>query len=244
MSSAIVNPYASGAGAEHAAPAALPAFRDDRDVRAGLRKDLIISKLALLLLISGALNVYQHFEAPMTIVIERLADGAGRVTHINEQEVGQKEGLQYGPDRILDEDKLFLVRRWTTYFYNIDPSTRQRDLEQALRLMLPGAAQVLGNELTKQRQIERERKESWQAVWKIQDVSIDREDPWTVRVLGTQELTRVVAGAPVKETHQISLAMKLVADPERRREENLRTGVRLAGYEWKEVSGPSETEGR
>ena len=68
-------------------------------------------------------------------------------------------------------------------------------------------------------------------------ISVDQADPYTVRVIGKQEITKVISGAPRTETRQLSLTLKLVADPQRRADRNLRSGFLVARFDDKELGG-------
>ena len=87
--------------------------------------------------------------------------------------------------------------------------------------------------------LEKQRAESWQAVWTPQDITIDAADPYTVRVIGKQEITKVIAGATQHEARQLNLTLKLVADPQRRADRNLRSGFLVAAFDYKELDSES-----
>ncbi|MGH9934732.1 MAG: hypothetical protein ACREAM_00710, partial [Blastocatellia bacterium] len=87
--------------------------------------------------------------------------------------------------------------------------------------------------------LDKQRAESWQSLWTPQDISIDRVDPYTVRVIGKQEVTRVVAGAAQRESRQLNLTLKLVADPQRRSDRNLRSGFLIASIDYRELGSSS-----
>jgi hypothetical protein len=57
-----------------------------------------------------------------------------------------------------------------------------------------------------------------------------------VRVIGKQEVTKVIAGATQQETRQLHLTFKLVADPQRRADRNLRSGFLVASFDYKELA--------
>jgi hypothetical protein len=106
-------------------------------------------------------------------------------------------------------------------------------------MMIPDSALKFARYLKQEGILDKQRAESWQAVWTPQDISIDRIDPYTVRVIGKQEITRVVASAAQGESRQLNLTLKLVADPQRRADRNLRSGFLVASIDYKELGPPS-----
>jgi hypothetical protein len=104
--------------------------------------------------------------------------------------------------------------------------------------MVPASALLFARYLKQTGVLDKQRAESWQAVWTPQDISIDGADPYTVRVIGKQEITKVIAGATQQETRQLSLTLKLVADPQRRADRNLRSGFLIGSFDYKELGAP------
>ena len=206
--------------------------RDPQDVRTILSLAGTGMLLVLLLLVSVSFNLYQYVRRPDRIVVDR---SSGRVLQINDRDYGETEAVQLGPDRLTNADKQYVTGEFVKSLYQIDPSTRPRDIERALRMMVPESALRFARYLKQEGVLERQRAESWQAVWTPQDVSVDGADPYTVRVIGRQEVTRVVASAAVSETRQLSLTLKLVADPQRRADRNLRSGFLVASIDYKEL---------
>jgi hypothetical protein len=102
-------------------------------------------------------------------------------------------------------------------------------------MMVPDSALKFAQYLKRNGILDKQRAESWQAVWIPQDISIDRADPYTVRVIGKQEITKVISGATQAETRQLSLQLKLAADPLRRADRNLRSGFLVARFGDKEL---------
>jgi hypothetical protein len=191
--------------------------------------------LALLLLVSLGFNVYQYWRRPDRIVVDR---SSGRVLMINDREYGETEAARLGPDKLTNADKQYLAGEFVKAIYQVDPATRPRDIERALRMMIPNSALLFARYLKQTGVLDRERAESWQAVWTPQDISVDGADPYTVRVIGKQEITKVIAGAAQQETRQLSLTLKLVADPQRRADRNLRSGFLVARFDNRELGAP------
>jgi hypothetical protein len=226
---------ASGGTAQRAVPAIAPRlFRDPRDVQVILRLSALLAVSGALLVLSISANVYQYYEDDDLVVMDR---DSGRVLVINKRDYGETEGVRLGPDRITEQDKKYLASEFVTALFRLDPASRVRDIERGLRMMVPESAPQFAEYLTRNRVLERERRESQQATWTAQDISLDHRDPWTVRVIGEQELTRNLPNAGVRtEKHQYAITLKLAADPSRRADRNLRSGVLVGRVEWKEIT--------
>ncbi|MGH9754600.1 MAG: VirB8/TrbF family protein [Blastocatellia bacterium] len=223
-------------GAPKVVSRATALHRDPMDVRTILSLSWMGILLALLLVVSLAFNVYQYWRRPDRIVVDR---SSGRVLMINDREYGATEAVSFGPDRLTNADKQYIAGEFVRAIYQIDPATRNKDIERALRMMVPNSALAFAQYLKRNGLLDRQRAESQQAVWTPQDISVDQADPYTVRVIGKQEVTKVIAGAAQTETRQLSLTLKLVADPMRRADRNLRSGFLVARFDDKELGTPA-----
>jgi hypothetical protein len=216
-------------------PSLQPLYRDPADIRTILSMAWAGTLLVLLLLASVALNIWQYWRRPDRIVVDR---SSGRVLMINDREYGETEAAKLGPDKLTNADKQYLSGEFVKAIYQVDPATRPRDIERALRMMVPNSALLFARFLKQTGVLDKQRAESWQAVWTPQDISVDGADPYTVRVIGKQEITKVIAGATQQETRQLHLTLKLVADPQRRADRNLRSGFLVASLDYKELDAP------
>jgi hypothetical protein len=214
-------------------------YRDPADVRTILSMAWTGTLLVLLLFASVAFNIWQYWRRPDRIVVDR---SSGRVLMINDREYGETEAVKLGPDRLTNADKQYLAGEFIKAIYQVDPATRPRDVERALRMMAPASALLFARYLKQTGILDKQRSESWQAVWTPQDISVDGVDPYSVRVIGKQEITKVVAGVTQQETRQLSLTLKLVADPQRRADRNLRSGFLVASFDYKEIGTPASSE--
>jgi uncharacterized protein (DUF849 family) len=106
--------------------------RDPADVRTILSLTWTGMLLALLLIASLASNIYQYWRRPDRIVVDR---SNGRVLTINDRQYGETEAVQFGPDRLTAADKQYLAGEFVKAVYQIDPATRPKDIERALRMM-------------------------------------------------------------------------------------------------------------
>lgn len=50
------------------------------------------------------------------------------------------EAVQLGPEHLTDADKKYIASEFVRSLYQIDPATRSKDIERALRMMLPDSA--------------------------------------------------------------------------------------------------------
>jgi hypothetical protein len=157
---------------------------------------------------------------------------------INDREYGETEAMKLGPDRLTSADKQYIAGEFVKAIYQVDPATRPRDIERALRMMVPNSALLFARYLKESGILDKQRSESWQAIWTPQDISVDGADPYTVRVIGKQEITKVIANSTQKEARQLSLTLKLVADPQRRADRNLRSGFLVTSFDYKELGAP------
>jgi hypothetical protein len=214
-------------------------YRDPADVRTILSMAWTATLLVLLLLASVAFNIWQYWRRPDRIVVDR---SSGRVLMINDRDYGETDAVRLGPDRLTGADKQYLAGEFVKAIYQVDPATRPRDIERALRMMAPNSALLFARYLKQTGILDKQQAESWQAIWTPQDISVDGADPYTVRVIGKQEITKVIAGALQQETRQLHLTLKLVADPQRRADRNLRSGFLVASFDYKELATQAPSE--
>ena len=96
--------------------------------------------------------------------------------------------------------------------------------------MLPDSALKFARYLKQDNILDKQLQESWQSTWTAQDITVDSKDRYTVRVLGRQEVHRLDNGVTLDEARQLSLSLKLIADPKgpRVRGQARGSGVRRA----------------
>jgi hypothetical protein len=226
-------------GGAIASPSPQVLHRDPLDVRTILSLGWTAMFLVLLLLASISFNIWQYWRRPDRIVVDR---SSGRVLTINDREYGETEAVRLGPDRLTNADKQYISGAFVKALYHLDPATRPGDVERALRMMVPNSALKYAKWLKETGVLDKQRAESWQAVWTPQDISVDQVDPYTVRVIGKQHITKVISGAAQQETHQLHLTLKLVADPQRRADRNLRSGFLISAFDYKELGESATSE--
>lgn len=218
-----------------ALPGATVMYRDVADVRTILSLTWSMMILALLLVASAVGNIYQYLRRPDRIVVD---GGTGRVLSINDRNYGKEEGIEFGPDRLTREDKIYITREFVKAVYQVDPATRPRDIERALTMMVPDSAVKFSRWLKEKAVLDQQRAESWQTLWNPMDVSVDKNDPYTINVIGKQNITKVINGTTVTDSRQLRLTIKLVADHKGRADRNLRSGFLISSLDYQELNEP------
>ena len=210
-------------------------YRDASDVRTILSLTSSMMILALLLVASGVGNIYQYLRRPDRIVVD---GGTGRVLSINNRNYGSEEGIEFGPDRSTQQDKVYITKEFVKAVYQVDPATRPRDIERALTMMVPDSAVRFSRWMKEKGVLDQQKAESWQTNWSPMDVSVDKNDAYTVSVIGKQDITKVVNGTTVRDARQLRLTIKLVADNKGRSDRNLRSGFLISSLDYQELNEP------
>ena len=201
--------------------------RDPNDIRTILRLAIAAILFAMVSLALAGLLTYKLTRSPALIVVERTADG-DRVVG-DDQHYTLSGSVQVLADRPGDGDKKYLVTRWAESFFQIDPRTRREDLARGLKMMTPEAAVALVEEVKRSGEWETQRREEWQTVWKPQSVTISRDDPYKVQVIGQQEITKTISGVTQHDSRQLVFTVALRPDTAKRTGDNQNTGFRVAG---------------
>lgn len=219
---------------EHSYPQVV--YRDKDDVTTILNLTRLVMVVAVLVVVSAVVNIYQYYRRPDRILVD---GSSGRVLSINDRNYGKEEGVEFGPDRLTSQDKLYITREFVRYLYQVDPATRPRDVEKALTMMVPDSAVKFAKWMKERGILDQQKAESWQASWSPMDVAVDPNDAYTVNVIGKQEINKVVAGAVQKETKQLRLTIKLAADNKGRADRNLRSGFLISYLDSHELNDSS-----
>jgi len=178
----------------------------------------------VIILVQSAFNLTLYLRRPDRIVVDRTA-GGDRVVVMNNREYGLTDSVGFSPDEPSAGDKKYLVSQFLGLYYGNNPDIRDRQLNEAIQLMIASRGRELFEYLRRNRVLEQQSSESWQARWTQQQIWIDQTDPFTVHVIGTQNLTRVINQRPVEETHQLNLTVRLASDELGRDERNKRVAV-------------------
>lgn len=208
-------------------------YRDPHDVRTIFQLLSLLLIFLSLLVLSAAGNAYQYWRRPDRIVVDR---SNGRVLMINDRQYGETESVKMTPDAPNGDDKKYLVHEYVRALYAVNPAIRAAQIKTALEMMVPKSATIFAGYLKDHHILEQQRSESWQAVWTPQDITIDRADPFTVRVIGRQEITKIINNQAVQENKQLQLTVKLAADPAGRTDQNRRMGFLVAAIDYKEIT--------
>lgn len=194
----------------------------------------VLGVLVVLVLVQAAFNLVLYLRRPDTIVVDRTA-GGDRVVVMNNRQYGLTDSVQFSPDHLTDGDKKYLASFFLKLYYGNNPDYRDQQLNQAINLMVASRGRELFDYLKQNKILEKQASESWQAKWTEQQASVDASDPFTVHVIGLQQLTRIVNQRPVEETHQLNVTVKLARDELDRDERNLRTGYQVTWFGWDEL---------
>jgi hypothetical protein len=181
-----------------------------------------LSVVVILVLSCFCLTLY--LQRPRVIVVDRTKDNGDRVVTMDDREYGLTDNVILTSDHPTAGDKIYLVRNFLSLVYGNNPEVRGRKFYRYIK---------------EQQLLTQQTLESWKATWTPQRTTIDPKDPFTVRAIGIQRLTRVVNGSTVEEVHQLDLIVKVSKDKLGREDRNLRTGFQIDMFDWKELSDPS-----
>src|SRR4051812_16101446 len=218
-------------------------YRDPADVRTIRRQAQIIMLCLLITAIAILGVVYKSIQRPDRIVVDM---SSGRTVMINDRELGATEAVKLETDKLQLADMDYVVKAFLEYLYRVDQRSRSKDIEGALRLMVPGQAKKFAQYLTEQKILQTQREQQWNAAWKPEYLEHATGKPLTVKVYGTQEIDLVVKDQSQHLTKHVLLTVELLPDaPEGgtfRLDRNLRSGFRINALDYKELSSSaSET---
>jgi len=159
---------------------------------------------------------------------------------INDKELGVTEAVKLEKDKLQIADMDYVVKAYLDYLYHVDQRSRSKDIEGALRLMVPGQAKKFAQYLTDQKILQTQREQQWNAIWKVEYLEHAPGKALTVKVYGTQEIDMVVKNESKHVVKHILLTVDLLPDaPEDgtfRLDRNLRSGFRINAIDYKELS--------
>jgi hypothetical protein len=212
-------------------------YRDPADVRTIRRQARIIILCLLITTVAIVGVVYKSIQRPDRIVVDM---SSGRTVMINDREFGATEAVRLEKDKLQIADMDYVVKVFLEYLYRVDQRTRSKDIEAALRLMVPGQAKKFAQYLTEQEILQTQREEQWDATWTPEHLEHVPGKPLTVKVYGTQEIDLVVKNESKHMTKHVLLTVELLPDaPEGgtfRLDRNLRSGFRINALDYKELS--------
>jgi hypothetical protein len=212
-------------------------YRDPADVRTIRRQSWVIILAFVTTAIAVIGVVYKSIQRPDRIVVDM---SCGRTVMINNKELGATETVRLEKDKLQIADMEYVVKAYLDYLYRVDQRSRSKDIEAALRLMVPGQAKKFAEYLTEQKILQTQREEQWNAIWKLEYIEHAPGKPLTLKVYGTQEIDMVVKNQSKHLTKHILLTVDLLPDaPEDgtfRLDRNLRSGFRINSIDYKELS--------
>jgi hypothetical protein len=217
-------------------------YRDPADVRTIHRQSRLVIVAFIITTVAILGVVYKSVQRPDRIVVDM---SSGRAVMINDRELGATEAVKLEKDKLQIADMDYVVKAFVDYLYRVDQRSRSKDIEAALRLMVPGQAKKFAQYLTEQKVLQTQREQQWNAAWKPEYLEHAPGKPLTVKVYGTQEIDMVVKNESKHATKHVLLTVELLPDaPEGgtfRLDRNLRSGFRINSIDYKELSS-TETE--
>ena len=137
-----------------------------------------------------------------------------------------------------DEDlklRMYAAEEMARLYYSFDRKTWEADKDKLVTLMMPDLAYGWAKDMKESREYQRRLAENWQATWTVQDKRFDDNDPYLVRIIGTQEVTKGQEGRTEKVVRQFSMEVKLFSDEAGPQPRNLNTGYRPSWFSEKEL---------
>jgi len=212
-------------------------YRDPADVRTIRRQSWLIVICLIIVGVSVVGVVYKAIQRPDRIVVDMTS---GRAVMINDRELGSTEAVKLEKDKLQLADMDYVVKAFVEYLYRVDQRSRSKDIESALRLMVPGQAKKFAQYLTEQKVLQTQREQQWNAIWKTEYLEHAPGKALTVKVYGTQEIDMVVKNESKHAIKHVLLTVELLPDaPENgtfRLDRNLRSGFRINSIDYKELS--------
>src|SRR5688500_9777350 len=212
-------------------------YRVPSDVRTIRRQSWLIVIAFVIAAVAVVGVVYKSIQRPDRIVVDM---SSGRTVMINARELGATEAVKLEKDKLQIADMDYVVKAFLEYLYRVDQRTRSKDIEAALRLMVPGQAKKFAHYLTEQKILQTQREQQWNATWTPEYLEHVPGKPLTVKVYGTQEIDLVVKNESKHMTKHVLLTVELLPDaPEGgtfRLDRNLRSGFRINALDYKELS--------
>jgi hypothetical protein len=212
-------------------------YRDPADVRTIRRQSRLIMIAFAIVAVAVVGVVYKAVQKPDRIVVDM---SSGRTVMINDRELGATEAVKLEKDKLQLADMEYVAKAYVEYLYRVDQRSRSKDIEAALRLMVPGQAKKFAQYLTEQKILQTQREQQWNATWKTEYLEHAPGKPLTIKVYGTQDIDFVVKSESKHATKHVLLTVELLPDaPENgtfRLDRNLRSGFRVNSVDYKELS--------
>lgn len=224
-----------GVSSEHmGAPTYLTRDPDDIVTIASLFKALWVLLFALV--VSGGINTFLIFRKADRIVVDK---SSGRVVELNNRDYGSTETVSIAPDNPTSTDKKYLVKEFLTSLYEVEQFTREAQVNKLLRMLDPDLSMAMATRLKQNGVLAAEKSESVNSSWELQDLTVDENDPYILRAIGSRKIRRKAAGQDVEESVQLKCKFLLKDSPSTpiRNDNNLRTGFTILRFKVEPVNG-------
>jgi len=207
--------------------------RDPRDVRLVGLLAILCSGLSFVVLLCVGVIIFQQFKKPVVITVVKQGN---EVIEINDVTRGASvAGVTMRPGDITNDEKVQIAKELARGIHRINPVMRDDDNMRLINLMEGATAKQFAGDMKNSGLLKRQVEEKWTANWTPLDSSVVEGMPNTVRVLGRQELIKVVGGNRIEESHTYSMDVVLVLDERGRDPRNLNTGLRVIKFSVKEI---------
>ncbi len=222
-------------------------WRHPADIRLIGKFSLTVILLCIVSFTSLGIAAYAVFRKPEVILVVNrrtiTLNHEGKaikdeevLESVNNRQYGVANDVQLQKDQPGAKERQYAASNWVRRYMTVSQAVverkgdkvrtvRQAELVSLMKWMVPEAAQSFTRFLLKNKLIETEVQERWQATWEEQTAVPDPNDPYLWRITGRQSVTKFIGGQPVSTTRQIQFALKLSDDPAGRREDNMMTGV-------------------
>ncbi|HEU4596786.1 MAG TPA: hypothetical protein VFS10_16730 [Pyrinomonadaceae bacterium] len=226
-----------------AAAGASIVYRDADDVTTINRMTWVNLIVATLLAVSLIFNVVLYARRPSLVVVDKTT---GQTLVVDDREYGKTPAAQMMSDNLLPEQKIYLVKEYLSGIYGINQSARGAQIQRAIRMMHPDTATQYATWLARNKVLEAQEAEAWQATWVVEDknVTVDPKDDRIVTVVGEQTLSRMKGGRMVQQKLIINVKVLVLVSPSepKRSDHNLQTGFCIYKFKPKVINASEESQ--
>ena len=218
-------------------------YRDADDVTTINRMTWVNLIVATLLAVSLIFNIVLYARRPSLVVVDKTT---GQTLVVDDREYGRTPAAQMMADNLLPEQKIYLVKEYLSGIYGINQATRGAQIQRAIRMMHPDTATQYATWLARNKVLEAQEAEAWQATWAVEDknVTVDPKDDRIVAVVGEQTLSRMKGGRMVQQKLIINVKVLVLVSPTepKRNDNNLQTGFCVYKFKPKVINASEESQ--
>lgn len=226
----------------HSAGPAPIVYRDADDVTTINRLTWTNLIVATLLAVSLVFNLVLYARRPGLVVVDKTT---GQTLVVNDREYGKTPATQVTADNLLPGQKIYLVKEYLSGIYGINQATRGAQMNRVIRMMHPDTSLQYATWLKREKVLEKQEAEAWQARWEVEDknISVDPKDDRIITVVGEQTLTRKKGGEMVQQKLLISVKVLVLVSPTepKRNDNNLQTGFCVYKFKPKVINASEES---